>query len=325
MRRMTASVCSRRAAILAAALLPLWMLAIPHDALALTTQEVEQIVEEFFPQELIDESQADFKKGGPAPFRARAFALADLDGTGTANYIVAAYTNGFRARIRVLKLQGSTPTLIAEPNLRLLGGIFPAVELVDIENDGRPEVVIHFSSATASLFDWVFKWTGTELRLIGPSSVDEHGDTFTSLGDSNFDDVDGDEILEITQRSAETQTITVYRFDGQKFALTKTLNFFRTFYRHAGTPVLQTAEFEVQNPGGRFVLTIVNGDRNGANRVSSGTIKLNGVVVLTPNDLNQQVRTVVRQVTVLASNVLEAELAGKPTGQVLITVEPPPQ
>jgi hypothetical protein len=306
-------------------LLVVWAFPSAPSAFGLTTQEAEQIVEQFYPQQLIDDSNERVQRGGPAPFRAKAFEVADLDGTGTANYIVAAYTNGFRARIRVLKLQGSTPTLIAEPNLRLLGGIFPAVELVDIENDGRPEVVIHFSSARASLFDWVFKWTGTDLGLIGPVSVDEHGDVFTALGDSDFFDVDGGGILEITQRSAETQTIKVYGFDGQKFSLSKTLNLFDTFYRHAGTPVLQTSEFEVANPGGGFVLTIVNGDRNGDNRVSSGTVRLNGVQILSPNDLNQQVRTVVRQVTVLASNVLEAELAGKPTGQVLITIEPPPQ
>ena len=90
MRRMAVRHTPRKIVKLAMALVPLWMLAIPHDAAAVTTQEAEQIVEQFFPQELIDESQADFQQGGPAPFRARAFELADLDGTGTANYIVAA-------------------------------------------------------------------------------------------------------------------------------------------------------------------------------------------------------------------------------------------
>jgi hypothetical protein len=50
-------------------------------------------------------------------------------------------------------------------------------------------------------------------------------------------------------------------------------------------PVLKTSEFEVAKPGPGFVLIIVNGDRNGDNRVSSGTVRLNGVVVLTPDDL----------------------------------------
>jgi hypothetical protein len=327
MRRMTASVCSRRAAILAAALLPLWMLAIPHDALALTTQEVEQIVEEFFPQELIDESQANFQRGGPAPFRARAFALADLDGTGTANYIVAAYTNGVSAAIRVLRVQGNTATLAFEPINLLSVGIYPAVELVDIENDGRPELAVHFSGGRGTLTDWVFKWTGTELRLIGPFSVDEHGNVTTDLFESSFFDVDGDGILEIVQSppGGPTEITEVYKFDGQTFSLVSSQVYFETFYRQTATPVTETRTFQVLNPGSGFVLTIINGNREGDNRVSSGTIKLNGVVVMNPNDLNQQVRTVVRQVIVLANNVLEVELAGKPTGQILVTIEPPPQ
>jgi hypothetical protein len=306
-------------------LLILWTFTPASEIFALTSQEAEQIVEQFFPQQLIDESEADFQQGGLEPFRATAVELADLDGTGTANYIVAAYTNGFRASIRVLRLQGSGAVLVAEPNLRLLTGVRPAVELVDVENDGRPEVVIHFSSARASLFDWVFKWTGTDLGLIGPVWVDERGDVFTALTNSDFDDVDGDGMLEITTRSAETQTVKVYRFDGQKFGLTKTLNFFETFYRHAGAPALTTTEFDVANPGGGFVLTIINGDRAGTNRVSSAVIKLNGVEVAGPKDFSQQVGKIVRQVSVLAQNVLEVELRGAPSGQIHITVEPPPQ
>jgi hypothetical protein len=304
-----------------------WTFAIPHRILALTTQQIEQIVEQFFPQRLIDASEADFQKGGPAPFRARAFRLADLDGIGTTNYIVAAYTNGYSAAIRVLRVESGTATLVSEPNLRLLDGIRSAVELVDVERDGRPEVAVHFSSARGELTDWVFKWTGTELRLIGPFTVDENGDAFTRLFESSFFDVDGDGVLEIVQSPPEgpVEITEVYRFDGQNFTLITSQVYFETFYRQTAAPVTETRTFQVQNPGSGFLLTIINGNREGENRVSSGTIKLNGVVVLTPNDLNQQVRTVVRQVTVLASNVLEAELAGKPTGQVLITIEPPPQ
>lgn len=309
--------------IVLAILFVLWTFTHPSSIFALTTQELEQIVEQFYPQQLIDDSNARVQRGGPAPFRARAFEVADLDGTGTANYIVAAYTNGFRAAIRVLKLRDSTAILVAEPNLRMLGGIFPAVELVDIENDGRPEVAIHFSSGSASLFDWVFKWTGTELRLIGPTSVDEHGDVFTDLGESGFFDVDGDGVLEIVQ--GPVNATEVYRFDGQKFSLSKTLNLFDTFYRHTGAPVVETSDFQVQTPGSGFILTILNGKPDGTNRVSSAVIKLNGVQVAGPSDFSQQVGKIVRQVTTLAQNMLEVELRGKPGGQILVTVEPPPR
>ncbi|MGH7431007.1 MAG: hypothetical protein ACREI5_04230, partial [Candidatus Methylomirabilales bacterium] len=153
-----------------------WAITCAPGVFALTTQEIEQIVAQFFPQRLVDDSEARLKRGGPEPFRASNYRLADLDRTGTANYIVAAYTNGFSAVVRVLKLQDSTATLVAEPNLRLLSGILPGIELLDVENDGRPEVVISLTGPRAPVADWVFKWTGTELALIGPVVLDESGD-----------------------------------------------------------------------------------------------------------------------------------------------------
>jgi len=308
-------------------LLIVWTFAFPHRVLALTTQQIEQIVEQFYPQVLSDEAQANFQHVDPAPFRARAFALADLDGIGTANYIVAAYTNGISGAIRVLRLQGSTATLVFEPSRLLLVGIYPAVELVDIEKDGRPEVAVHFSGGRGTLTDWVFKWTGTELRLIGPFTVDEHGNVSTDLFESSFFDVDGDGILEIVQSppGGPTETTEVYKFDGQKFTLTTSQVYFETFYRRTAAPVTETRTFQVQNPGAGFVLTIINGKPDGSNRVSSAVIKLNGVEVAGPKDFSQQVGKIVRQVTVAAQNVLEVELRGSSGGQILVTVEPPPR
>ncbi len=215
----------RRVSSIIGILSVVWTLTCTPHVFALTTQEIEQIVEQFYPQRLIDESEADFQKGGPAPFRARAFQVGDLDGIGTDNYIVAAYTNGFSAAIRVLKLQNDTAALVFEPNLPLLDGIYPAVELVDIENDGRPEVAVHFSSPRGTLTDWVFRWTEMELSLIGPASVNQHGDVFTRLFESSFFDVDGDGVLEIVQ--GPMKATEVYSFDGQNFTLTKSLVFSR--------------------------------------------------------------------------------------------------
>jgi hypothetical protein len=299
-------------------------------------QTNEQIVQQFFPQRLIDESEQRLQRGGPAPFRTSEFIVADLNKDGS-TFIVAAYSNGFSGVVRVLKKVNGTFTLVDEPDLRGMSGDFPEVHLIDLDNDGRFEIIASFSSARGPTGNWVFKWDGTKLNLIGPTEISSFGVIFTKLSDASFFDVDGDGIIEIINLTAsgpvapdETRNIgkgdiEVYSFDGQKYKLTKSLSYIGSFVRHTAAPFVDKAKFEVANPGPGFVLTIINGNREGDNRVSSGTIKLNGVVVLTPNDLNQQVRKVVRQVTTLAQNMLEVELAGKPTGQILVTVEPPPQ
>jgi len=153
-------------------------------------QTDKDLVNQFFPDFLIEESEEDFAKGGPAPFRTSAFAVADLGGTGT-DLIVAAYTNGFSAAIRVLRREGTAAVLVDEPALPLLAGIFPCVTLLDLNHDGRPpEVITSFSSGRGTGADWVFRWNGSALVFIGPSSVDANGDVSTLLSGADFIDLD---------------------------------------------------------------------------------------------------------------------------------------
>jgi hypothetical protein len=60
--------------------------------------------------------------------------------------------------------------------------------------------------------------------------------------------------------------------------------------------------------------------KGGTNRVSSATVRLNGNVIVGPNDFNQKVYVLVFQVPVLAQNTLEVELNGKPGSFVTVTL-----
>src|SRR6516164_7173193 len=135
-------------------------------ALSATAQPASDaaLVEQFFPQSLVDESAADFAGGGPEPSRFSDFVAADLNATGVPEFLVAAYTNGFGAVVRVLKKQGGSAVLVAELRLNL-GGFFPTVSLIDLDNDRPPEVVVEFSGATGAMIDWIFKWNGAEFKL----------------------------------------------------------------------------------------------------------------------------------------------------------------
>ena len=159
-------------------------------------QTHEEIVEQFFPQRLIDESVQDSQKGGPEPFKTSNFVVADLNGDGS-TFIIAAYSNGFSGVIRVLRKNNGTFSLVDEPNLQALSGDFPEVELLDLDNDGCSEVIVSFSSARGTTANWVFKWDGTKLDLIGPTRVSSFGVVFTKLSDASFIDIDGDGIREI--------------------------------------------------------------------------------------------------------------------------------
>lgn len=156
----------------------------------------EEVVEQFFPQRLIDESQKDFGEGGPFPFKTSNFVMANLNGDSTV-FIVAAYSNGFSGIIRVLQQENGMFSLVDEPNIPTMGGDFPKIRLLDIDNDGISEIIVSFTSGRGPTEVWVFKWNGVKLNLISPTKVDPLGITDTILSDSLFIDLDGDKIIEI--------------------------------------------------------------------------------------------------------------------------------
>jgi len=169
------------------------------DVPAIAGQQVGDaaLVQQFFPQDLIDEADADFGIGGPAPFQATDFVAADLNGTGSADFLIAAYTNGFSAVVRVLRRQGTSAMVVAEPKLPLIAGIYPSISLIDVDEDGRPEVVVGLSSARGAVADWIFKWDGASLVSIGPMQAELDGNGTTVLGDADFVDLTGSGTLQI--------------------------------------------------------------------------------------------------------------------------------
>lgn len=91
----------------------------------------------------------------------------------------------------------------------------------------------------------------------------------------------------------------------------------RQFARQSAAPEEITATFRNCEPTAQFRLVLVNGAR----RVSSAAVTLNGVDVIRPNDLNQTVASVTRTVALLPDNVLAVRLAGAPGSSVTITIE----
>ncbi len=69
-----------------------------------------------------------------------------------------------------------------------------------------------------------------------------------------------------------------------------------------------------------FTLTVTNGASNGSNRVSSGTVTLNGVVIIKQSDLNQQVGSLQRVVSLNANNTIEVDLSSTPGSYLIIEI-----
>ena len=293
-------------------------------AVPVLAQTDREAVESFYPPSLLDDYYANVQESAAEPFRGVAYASADLAGSGHADYVVAAYTNGFAAAIRVLRRDGNGLALAADPQVAATGGL-PHVEAVNLDATGGDEIVATFGAATGNESVWVFRWDGTSLQSVGPVVRDGDGTPRSTLVNAGWLDLDGDGVMEIyaprvilpiAEGAAVHQAFDVYRWNGQSFVASgPAVSYVRQFFRGTGKP--ETVGDSFSAAAGNHVLRIVNGPR----RVSSAVVTLNGSVVAGPQSFGQQVGVIEIPVVLREENQLSVELRGAPGGSLTLVFE----
>ena len=96
----------------------------------------------------------------------------------------------------------------------------------------------------------------------------------------------------------------------------------QTYVRTTGAPNTFSGSFDVCDPTGTFTITVNNGNADGSNRISSGTISINGITVVQQKDFNQNVATIVKPVYGIAKtgNVIAIKLQSDPGSKITVTV-----
>lgn len=94
-----------------------------------------------------------------------------------------------------------------------------------------------------------------------------------------------------------------------------------TTLRETGKPTNVSYTFP-RLPGfaGPYRLIVTNGDNEGRARISSALIYLNGALVLSPSNLNQNIGQVSSQVGLLESNTLAVQLRSKPGSFLKVSI-----
>src|SRR5262245_41079514 len=94
--------------------------------------------------------------------------------------------------------------------------------------------------------------------------------------------------------------------------------------RRTSGPEVARWTFPVTAPGSTGYLLCVDngGQRDQYGPVTSANITLNGAALFQPKDFKRSVATLSRPVSLLASNVLTAELAGAPGSGIALWIEP---
>lgn len=280
-----------------------------------------QIVDNAYPKELYDSRDPD------APMRFSAFVAADLN-RNRETLLIALYTNGTRAAVSVINRGGQ---VLSHPVSRSLKGFKGEIELVDLDADGVPEIVVRLYSGHGPMIPdtWIYAWRNSQLALISPTQR-VHTLDITLFSQIAPVDLDGTGKLAILafsgeQRdddgnlSANDEGIVYALANGRYVETNRRFLHAQAFFRRTGIPKPAVESFRA-SPGAA-ALTIINGVEPGA-AVDSAQVALNGSTIAEPSAFKPKTRVLTIPVQLASVNRLSVELAGKPGAGIWIIIEP---
>jgi len=145
------------------------------------------------------------------------FIRADLDGSESSSYFIAYYTleddtGGF---LRVFKRDGNNLIVAGDQDTKQeIGDYMPSLVLIDVNNDGIPEVkVTSVSESNQEDYFSLFMWMGSSLH-------DMLGGRVLS---GDFVDIDNDGILEIVDMRSDGKGFDIYKLSGNAYRFSKTV------------------------------------------------------------------------------------------------------
>jgi len=285
--------------------------------------DLAAIAESFTPSVIIDEIA---QSRNPHDTPTVVYMTAALDGPGTPEYLIAAYGGTETGAIRVISL-AQPPSLVDENDV---AGRLPELEAMDVDADGKPEIVASFDFGRGGSTTWVFRWADATLVNISPRSAEASVDD-TELFDAAFEDLDGDGDLEaITSgRSAGVLedgdddpvfTSVVYELGANGYTRSSRPMFFSE-RAYAGSPNREF-EFALGRLDVAYRIIVRNGESSGADKVTNGRIEINGVTVIAPGDFALAPATLNASFAPQRHNVLTWTIDAPSNGTMFIAVEP---
>jgi hypothetical protein len=212
----------------------------------------------------------------------------------------------------------------------------PLAETLDVSFDQGP--------------DWFFIWDGKKLQNITALEADnyiwrgkevpnsamyqarvvdfDHRGAMQIVGNSGwFDKFPQDDGI------ASTGTYTLFRYNGTTYAPARTLQYLEEYepnlakshddlaaYKTDAAPWTQGINMH-STPALSYQLTVVNGDRDGSNRVTSAKVEMNGVTIVSPNEVNQGVNTLTRTIQLQKENMIKVTVDGPAKSHIYVAVE----
>lgn len=331
---------------------------LPQDADQQPSPAVMQAVEAAFPQGLRYVGAPPSGLGAPLNPYDTCAAVFNQSADGTPDLIAAAYS-GNGVEVAMLSYQAGTAQIVdaVQDNwphhtnrihqFDFVGGSCDA-SIVNLSDPAQPDsplaktVEISFGGQ-----DWYFLWDAKKLRnitalqtegAISMNGLPPVSDMYTS----GTVDVDHRGAMQIIGNNgdldkfpqddgiASTGAELLFRYNGTTYKLAKTL---LLLYQCVPQPADWNETMEGhwngniggidmhQTPAPSYKLKIVNGDRDGNNRVTSAKVEINGVAIVSPSEVNQGVETLTRTIQLQKQNTIKATVDGPAKSHLYVVVE----
>jgi hypothetical protein len=225
--------------------------------------------------------------------------------------------------------------------------------IVNLANPSEPD------SPLANVIDvsfsegpfWFFIWNGGKLQNItalvpGSSLAGFNIPPRSAMSSDNIVDIDhsgamqilgakgdGDKFPKEEDGISATGTITLFRFNGKIYAPAKDLLFCREYEPNLPNTSDEQAEYKSgvpqwtghinmhETPASSYQLKIVNGDRDGSNRVTSAEVAVNGVTIIHSTEVDQSVETFTRAIQLKKESTIKVTVDGPAKSHLYVVVE----
>jgi len=247
--------------------------------------------------------------------------------------IIAAYDYGSDAVIEMISAQpdGSyRPTARAQEDV---SGGDCQIQTADFFGDGSLVSLVTFSDGSARNTEgWLYRWDGQNLDLVfaplgKPQSI-LNPDAVDIFHDGTKQIVSRDSWRPIDPQAPPSLTPVLYRVTNGVYTQVSPVLFYADYSRQTGKPHPETFPFELAVPADTqapYILHVLNGsDTAGDNRASSAHVSLNGVEVVGPSQLNQNVAKVDVTVDLKPQNTISVLLDSQPGAKITVWIEGTP-
>lgn len=249
-----------------------------------------------------------------------AAARADLDHSGREDYLIVAYSNFARGAVRIVRRQGSGEVVGGSRLPEMVGGT-PRIELLDVDADGKPEIVVGFKQNRGEIA-WVLRWTGSDAVVISPTVADAEGVPDSQLSEPEFVDLAGDGRLALfDNRDFGDELAPYYVLRNGTYVAGGKFAYLVQYERSRGEPVTIRDNFSVADSDHDFTLRVITGP--GLQSETSARVELNDNALLTPTDFTRHERVITLPLRLAPKNVMKITQMGKPGSTIELVITTP--